>query len=277
MKILTFDIEEWFLSTNNKRNPPDTWLNFENRVEKNTAKILELLEVYNTRATFFILGWIAEQYPGLVSRIAEAGHEIGYHTYFHQSLSAFTKKAFREDLQRGMGLLEDLTGVRVTTFRAPFFALNSTNEWVYEVLLRQGINTSSSIKAAKIINGVKCGNNPIVMKHISDDFIEFPLSRVNLFFYHAAFSGGGYFRILPLNLLKKLFENQTYIMTYFHPRDFDTEIDYSRNLSLMRNLRNLAGAKSGVKKFEWLLANHRFLTIGMARKEVSEKKTYFQR
>lgn len=272
MKILTFDIEEWFLSTSNKRNPPSTWPRFENRVERNTDAILEILGSKNVQATFFILGWIAEQYPDLINRIASAGHEIGYHTYFHQRLSEFTKDEFKADLIKGTDLLEQLIGKKVTAFRAPFFAMENSSSWVYETLAEHGILVSSSVKSGIVFGDIRFANKPEVLKKYGDGFVEFPLTRVNAVGSKVQFTGGGYFRILPPMLLKRLFRNQTYIMTYFHPRDFDHTLKYSRDISLMRNFRNLVGISSGIRKFEWLLDTHDLTTIEKARRDFLSEK-----
>jgi polysaccharide deacetylase family protein (PEP-CTERM system associated) len=273
MKILTFDIEEWFLSTSNKRNPPSTWSGFENRVEKNTNAILEMLETKNVHATFFILGWIAEKYPELVQRIAAAGHEIGYHTYYHQRLSEFTLNDFKADLIRGIGLLEQLTGKKVTAFRAPFFALDHNSIWIYEVLAEQGILVSSSVKAGVDAGNIQFRNKPEMLRKYGDGIVEFPLNRAKFLGLPYQFTGGGYFRVLPYHLLRRLIKSRGYIMTYFHPRDFDADLRYSKNLSLMRNFRNIAGAKSGLRKFEWLLDTFDFMTIGEARQDFLSGKT----
>ena len=268
MKILTFDIEEWFLSTSNKRNPPSSWGGLESRVEKNTDTILGMLDAKNTRATFYVLGWIAQQYPGLVRRIADSGHDIGYHTFFHQHLSEFSPETFGKDLQGGVGLLEDLTGVKVTTFRAPFFALTDQHRWMYDQLINLGIKTSSSVKAGEELCGKACGNGPVLLSHVGEDFVEFPLNSVNFYLHRAVFSGGGYFRILPLWLLKKLFARENYIMAYFHPRDFDAALPYSGDVSFMRNIRNLAGVGSGLRKLEWMLDTYDFVTIEKAHRDM---------
>jgi peptidoglycan-N-acetylglucosamine deacetylase len=264
MNILTFDIEEWFLSKNPYKVPYNTWDAYEKRVESNTGVILELLEKHKIKATFFILGWVAVNYPDLVRRIFDAGHEIGYHTYFHNNLKNFSPETFDKDLHEGILTLEDLTGSKVLYFRAPYFSLTEENRWAYENLAEHGIMASSSMKAHRKWQDGEVLNNPFYVACGGSRILELPLNRLKTLIFNPVFTGSGYFRVLPEVLLKHFYSLNNYTMTYFHPRDFDLQPPYSNSLSFTRNMMNKVGSGSTISKFEHLMQSVRFATVGEA-------------
>ena len=132
---LSFDIEDWFQVENLKGVIScDEWDGCELRVAQNTKKILGLLEKYQTKATFFILGWVAEKCPSLVKQIDAEGHEVASHGYGHELIYKLTPEAFYNDLQRSMEILESITGKRVFGYRAPSFSIIPESEWAIDVL-----------------------------------------------------------------------------------------------------------------------------------------------
>src|SRR3954449_883383 len=129
---MSIDVEDWFQVENLKPVVPrGTWDRQESRVVRNTSRILDLLEDGGARATFFVLGWVAERQPELIRRIAAGGHEIASHGYGHDLLYTLTPAEFRADVERGKKLLEDLTGQRVTGYRAPSFSIT---DWAVTIL-----------------------------------------------------------------------------------------------------------------------------------------------
>lgn len=264
MHIITFDIEDWFLPWKPGALPPERWNSFESRVEQNVGHILELLGRHNQRATFFVLGWIAEKYPSLVRNIARAGHEIGFHSYGHQHLWMMQHEELAADFNHGLSVIQDLLGSKVLYYRAPFFSFNNQSQWAFEQIAAQGFVASSSTLAQNVLAGKKIPNEPFMLKKHGDTLHEFPLNRLNLFFYRLIFSGSGYFRIIPGFVLKTLFSCSKYNNTYFHPRDFDTAIPYSKRLSLLRNVFNTVGAKSTERKLAGLMGELHFMPLGEA-------------
>lgn len=275
MNFLTFDIEEWFLSVNNKSNPPGQWQSFENRVEQNTEKILQMLDSKGVKATFFILGWVAESYPGLVKKISRHGHEIGYHTYYHQYLSEFSPEAFIKDIERGNKILEEVTGKKTRVFRAPFFSLTNETAWVYDILIEKGFKASSSVKSLIKIGNIVVPNRPVVVRREAGSIVEFPLNRLNWQLVKPVFTGSGYFRVLPFDITRKLIARKSYNMIYFHPRDFDKQLPYSSRLSPVRNFKNHIGSKSGLSKLDKLLDFSDFTTFDAAIPFVHENQHNF--
>jgi polysaccharide deacetylase family protein (PEP-CTERM system associated) len=262
--ILTFDIEDWFLPWQPGALPADRWSGFENRVERNVENILKILGRHNQRATFFILGWVAEKYPSLVKKIAYAGHELGFHSYGHQHLWTMQPKELAGDFRRGLSAIESCLGTKVMFYRAPYFSFIRNTHWAFEIIAGQGFAASSSALAYSSLHGRRIPNEPFILKQNDTILHEFPLNRLHLGAYRLIFSGSGYFRVLPGGLLRALFRRSNYTNAYFHPRDFDRSIPYSNKLSLMRNLFNRVGAKSTEKKLHGLLDEIHFMTLGEA-------------
>jgi polysaccharide deacetylase family protein (PEP-CTERM system associated) len=149
MHCLSFDIEEHFqVSAFESPMRRRHWDQFESRVEQNTHRILDLLDRRKLRATFFVLGWVAERHPDLVRSILTGGHEIASHGYAHELITAQTPDQFREDVRKGKCILEDLTNTPVLGYRAPGTFLSSEASWVFQVLIEEGYAYDSSVSGA---------------------------------------------------------------------------------------------------------------------------------
>ena len=146
MKILSFDIEDWFnLLEHPSTDDINNWSKFDSRVKKSTDAILEVLNEYNISASFFILGWVAENQPEVVKKIHDSGHHIGTHSYAHKVAYSQSREEFEKDLKKSISLLEDLIGKKIDSYRAPGFSITAQNMWAYEVLHENGIIYDSSI------------------------------------------------------------------------------------------------------------------------------------
>lgn len=254
MNILTFDIEEWFhLLDNPSTKSEKEWSNYESRIHQNMDKIFNLLDQKNLKATFFIVGWIAEQYPDIVKKIDSLGYEIGSHTHMHQLLYGQTKGEVQNDLKRSMNILESITGKKVTSFRAPGFSITEGNKWVFEVLAENGITHDSSIfPAGRSHGGYSSFPHaiPSIINIHGYSIKEFPISTVSIMGVKYIYSGGGYFRITPYSLIKHWTKKSEYVMTYFHPRDFDPNQPMIKELSYSRKFKSYAGLKNCIKKLD---------------------------
>lgn len=264
LNLLSIDIEDWYISYDSSQIKPAYWLELESRVEENTRIFLEILSQHGQKATFFILGWIAEQHPALVKKIAEGGHEIGYHSYLHEMPVKQGAEAFEADLVKGLDLLESITGVRPVQYRAPMFSLCHESSWAIPILIRHGIRISSSYKSGQHINHSKVPNAPFRFSHEEGQLIELPLNRLNLPLLNWVYTGSGYFRVLPQALINHLFNRSSYNMVYFHPRDFDINMPSSHLLPAYRNHMNRLGNGSTRPKLEALLHKLTFNTLGEA-------------
>ena len=227
---LSFDIEEWFhLVGVEAMADRSRWEVLERTVEPLTERILEILGEHGVRGTFFVLGWVAERYPGLVRRIAQAGHEIGSHSYWHREVYELDAATFREDLKRSIGVLEDAGGRRVLGFRAPSFSLTPGCEWAWDAMLDAGLRYDASVFPVRRAHGgyaLPTSDRTRMTTPTGRVIDELPMSvmRLPLVRKRVAFSGGGYFRVLPWWLVKRGFaqheaEGRSAVL-YLHPWDF---------------------------------------------------------
>ncbi len=277
MKILTFDIEEWFHILDNKSTKTENeWNRFPSRIEENVVRILDLLERKNQSATFFCLGWIAQKYPEVVRKVAEKGHEIGCHSHMHQLVYELTPGQFKEDLRRAIHSIEDAVGKKVTSYRAPGFSVTPSCPWFFEALAEQGIEVDSSIFPAPRAHGGYPGfgaARPVQVQTTRGIIKELPINIKTIFGKPIIFSGGGYFRIIPLPLLRSWIRDAHYVMTYFHPRDFDPDQPRIDDLSTIRKFKSYVGLNSSLAKLDAILDECRYIDLRTAVASVDWNKT----
>ncbi len=226
INIMTIDLEDYFqVSAFESVLPRGDWPNMPSRIEFNCHKILTIFELNKVKGTFFVLGWIAKKYPGLIREIAEQGHEIACHGYWHQRVTDLERKEFSKDIFLSKQLLEDITGQSVLGYRAPSFSFNATNTWVYDELKSAGYKYSSSIYPIRH-DHYGSPNLPRFSFECRPGFYEVPISTLKLFGNKFPIGGGGYFRLFPFWLslwaLRKFHrvEKQAYIF-YMHPWELD--------------------------------------------------------
>ena len=257
MRILTFDVEEWFHILDHKSTTTEhDWERFPPRIRENMDRILDLLEQKKQSATFFVLGWIARRYPDVVRKIAECGYEIGCHSNMHQLVYRMSPNDFKEDLRQAIHTIEDAVGRRVTSYRAPGFSATKECDWFFEALIEQGIEVDCSIFPARRAHGgyPEFGaTTPVRVQTPSGILKELPINTKKVFGRNIIFSGGGYFRILPLPLLRRWLRGSDYVMTYFHPRDFDPGQPVIRDLSLVRKFKSYVGLRGALAKLSAIL------------------------
>ena len=273
MKILTFDIEDWFhILDFDATKKVSSWKNFESRIHRNMDIIHEILEKNNLKATFFILSWIAEKYPEVVKKISDMGYEIGSHTYSHQLAYEQTRVEFYKDVDKSVKIIEDLIGEKVKCFRAPGFSITNKNLWAFEILKELGIEFDSSVFCTSRAHGGLKGFSifePSILRFNGEILKEFPISSHNILGKRIVFSGGGYFRLFPYYFIKKWSKKNEYLMTYFHPRDFDYEQPILEGLSSLRRFKCYVGLKKSRSKLEKLLDIHKFIDINEANKKIN--------
>ena len=272
MKILTFDIEEWFhILDNPDTQSTESWLQYDTRLRQGVDTILHLLDETSQMATFFCLGWVAEKYPEVIRQIDNAGYEIASHSYAHQLAFNQSPKEFREDLRKSLSVLQDITGKSVNTYRAPGFSITSENLWAFEELIDQGIKVDCSLFPANRAHGGLPGLQEAVptMGVWEGLTIElFPINTKSILGKKVIYSGGGYFRLAPGFLLNKWFQDDKYVMTYFHPRDFDPEQPMVPGLSAVRKFKSYVGIRNARAKLRRLLQANSFMDVSKASKSV---------
>ena len=276
MKILTFDIEEWFHILDNKSTKTETnWNRYEERINQNMDKIFQFLKINNLKATFFVVGWIAEKYPHIVKKIDSLNFEIGSHTYYHQLMYEQSPKEISEDLIKSIDIIEQITGKKVQYFRAPGFSITEKNKWAFEVLINNGITHDCSVfPASRAHGGIPSYKLAIPSRLIYNglELKEFPINTTKLLFNDWIYSGGGYFRLTPYNLIKYWSSKSDYIMTYFHPRDFDPDQPMIKELSNFRKFKSYVGLKSSMKKLNRWVNDFEFIDIKKADETINWKK-----
>ncbi|WP_131111391.1 XrtA system polysaccharide deacetylase [Sulfuricystis thermophila] len=229
MKInaLTIDVEDYFqVSAFAPYIDRGEWDQRECRVERNVARILALLDRHNVKATFFTLGWIAERHPGVVREIVANGHELASHGYGHERANRLSREAFADDVLRAKGILEDLSGQEVKGYRAPSFSIDASNRaWAFETLARAGHRYSSSVYPVRHDHyGMPDAPR---FSHVPDaGVLEIPPTTVRAFLRNWPASGGGYFRLLPYAISRRLIAHVNEIegepaVFYFHPWEID--------------------------------------------------------
>jgi polysaccharide deacetylase family protein (PEP-CTERM system associated) len=268
MKILTFDIEDWFHILDNKSTKTEKeWGNFKPRIHENMDRIFQILEKNNTKASFFVLGWIAEKYPEVVKEIKERGYEIGSHTHLHQLVYNQNRNEFYQDVDRSIKTLQDISGDHVKMFRAPGFSIKENNKWAFEVLYDLGIRIDSSVVPAGRSHGGMpsyASSKPSLLNYNGITIKEFPINTHKILSKSFIYSGGGYFRLLPYTFIKKFSNESEYIMSYFHPRDFDYKQPMIEDLPIFRKFKSYVGLKSSTNKLNNWLFDFDFSDISQA-------------
>jgi len=229
VNAMTVDVEDYFHVTNfdpyiDKRD----WPSFAPTVPRTVPRILELFEEYGVKATFFVLGWIAERMPDVVRRIADAGHEIGCHGYDHALVHRTRPEVFRETVHRSKAALEDITGTEVVGHRAPTFSIDGNSLWAFDVLLEEGFEYDSSLFPGRIYrpgfaeafrapHNIDRGDRGLIK--------ELPMTTIKALGVRVPFAGGGYFRLFPYRLIRWGMrrinaKDGVPVVVYFHPWEF---------------------------------------------------------
>ncbi len=238
----------------------DSWDGFAPRVGDATRACLDLFDRRGTRATFFVLGWVAERDPALVREIAGRGHELASHGYEHAKVTAQSRAEFREDARRSKEILEDIAGAPVNGYRAAGFSIDGTTPWAHETLAEVGYKYSSS-------------SHPIAHDHYGDasapqtphrpvanaGFIEAPVATTDIFGRRVSCAGGGWFRAAPYALSERLIARAANnldgpVIFYFHPWEIDADQPRIERASRKSKLRHYLNLKSMPAKLDRLLA-----------------------
>jgi polysaccharide deacetylase family protein (PEP-CTERM system associated) len=266
MKILTFDVEDWFhILDNMETKGVDQWKNFPSRIDAGVERLLDFCDQSNIKATFFILGWIAESAPEIVAEISRRGHEVGCHSYTHQLVYQQSPENFQYDLLKALDLIEKAAGERPNSYRAPGFSITQSCIWAFDILAENGITVDCSVFPASRAHGGMPGFSiaePFILRTSSGHILKsFPMTYYKLLELKLPFSGGGYFRLLPYALLNQLFKKSGYVMTYFHPRDFDLDQPEVPGLSSIRRFKSYVGIRTALNKLEKIAFTNNFISV----------------
>ena len=256
MNILTFDIEEWFhcdfiSGTKNWSTYPSP---------QTTDFILDTAVI--AAPSCIVSG--AAAWDMEIRKIYKEGHEIGCHSMKHELVHRLNPQQFREDTQNALNVIEQVIGEKVNMYRAPAFSITKETPWAFEILHELGITHDASVFPAKHDYGgfPSFGNSEPSIIETNGVFIkEFPMNTLEIFKQSIVFSGGGFFRLFPYNLIKKWTTQSDYIMTYFHPRDFDNDQPMLQHLPLIRKFKSYYGLKGSGAKFDRYLSDFKTTSV----------------
>lgn len=277
VNAMTIDVEDYFhVSVFDGVVPRARWDSLESRVCRNTEHLLQIFEEHEVKATFFVLGLVAERFPALVARISDCGHEIASHGYGHRLIYDQTPAAFREDVRRAKALLESAAGVAVQGYRAPSYSVTPRSLWALDVLIEEGYTYDSSIFPIRHDRyGIPLSpRHPYVLDRGNGALVEAPASTTRLGFLNLPIGGGGYFRILPygwtrwgIGRVNRLEGKPT--IFYLHPWEVDPDQPRlsAGLLSRFRHYRNLAQTEPRLRR---LLTDFRFGPMAQVLQTVAE-------
>ncbi len=282
--ILTVDLEDWFVVENLKGEIDyDQWHKLPSRVVESTEKVLALFDLHNVKATFFVLGWIAEKFPHLINDISLQGHEIGCHSFSHKRIDLLNKKEFRKDTQRAIRAISDACGIIPIGYRAPSWSINSKINWAFEVLAELGFLYDSSLYPIKHdIYGEPHGMRVISRLNLDgNDLYEIPASTVKFLGRNFPVGGGGYLRLSPVwfteRMIRKLNRAGHPAVIYIHPWELDEDQPRVKKLSLLQKYRQYGSLSLFIKKLEIILKKFDFCTAGDYISRINKKPIGFDR
>ena len=261
---MTVDVEDYFQvqAFANCIDRSD-WDAFPPRVDHNTNRILDQFEMADVKATFFVLGWVAQRFPALIRRIVADGHELASHGWDHTQVGLQAPDAFRSDIRRTKALLEDIGGSEVTGYRAATFSIGAREMWAFPILLEEGYSYSSSINPIRHdLYGIPDAPRA-PFRPAAGGVLELPMTTVRLLGRNWPCSGGGYFRLLPTALYRAGLErvnrhDRQAAIFYFHPWEIDPDQPRIANAgwkSRLRHYTNLNRMEAGLDRllrdFNW--------------------------
>lgn len=261
---LTVDVEDWFHILEVGGPGIREWDALPSRVESSTERLLGVFDAHGVRATFFVLGWIADRHPALVRRIVAGGHEVATHGYSHSLVSTLGPDGFREDLRRSLRVLEEQSREPVLGHRAAGFSLTRDTLWAFDVMVAEGLRYDASVCPAAHGHGgmPESPLHPHARATAGGMRLwEFPVSCLDLRAWRLPFSGGGYLRLLPYTLIARqilrLNRAGHPAIVYVHPREVDPS--HPRlPMSWLRRFKSYVNLSTTLPKLERLLSEFRF-------------------
>jgi polysaccharide deacetylase family protein (PEP-CTERM system associated) len=259
---MSVDVEEWFqVQAFAEVIERRQWSALESRVAASTDRVLASFARADVRATFFILGWVAERHPELVLRIAAAGHEVASHGYGHERVDAIGEAAFRRDIRRAKAILEGITGTPVLGYRAPTFSISAAETpWAHRILREEGHGYSSSIFPIHHDTYGSAETSVVPYFPAPDGVVELPMTILRIQGRNLPCSGGGWFRLMPYWLFRLGLRRVNAVhgregIFYFHPWEVDPDQPRVVNARMRARFRHYVGQRSMARRMERLLGD----------------------
>ena len=265
INAISVDLEDWYHICGVDNLPlKEEFGKYSDRLNRNVDKILALLDKYSVKATFFVVGYIAEQNPSLIKKIADCGHELASHGYYHRRIFDMTPESFEEDLVRSKDAIERVSGKKVRGYRAPEWSLQEKCEWALGLLVKNGFEYDASSNPISYLSGKKYGIYPSRIKTIYGEIYEFPLTTFRMFNERIPFTGGLPMRATPhcfvIGMALSVNRNKKPIMMYLHPWEFDAE-PMKIDLPLNRRMMHYFNCKVTPTKVENMLKYFNFAPV----------------
>ena len=265
LNALSVDVEDWFqVGAFERLVARDSWDGLPQRVERNSEAVLALFETAGVKATFFTLGWVAERYPSLLRRIADAGHEIASHGWDHRRVFTMRPAEFRADIDRARLAIEDASGQSPAGYRAPSFSIDKRTPWAHRILAEEGYSYSSSVAPIRH-DHYGWPEAPRFAHRPLDDspLIELPVTTVEIGGRRLAAGGGGFFRLLPFRFSSWAIDrvnrhDRRPAVFYFHPWEIDPGQPRVPGAPLKTRLRHYGNLSIMEAKLRKLLGKHRW-------------------
>jgi polysaccharide deacetylase family protein (PEP-CTERM system associated) len=271
LNAFSVDVEDYFqVGAFEKTIPRDSWEGFEPRVERNTRRLLELCEEHGVKGTWFVLGWVAERWPGLVREIRDAGHELGTHGQDHRRVTTLTPDEFRADIRRSKQTIEEVAGVEVIGYRAPNYSIVRETMWAMDILAEEGFRYDSSIFPIRHdYYGIPdfprfprpmCGHRG----HNGTALHEFPISTIRVAGMNLPFVGGGYLRHFPLPFIRWGMNHLNEVerrpaVVYIHPWELDPGQPV-QDVGMLKRLRHYRNLDRTEERLARLFSEYTFTT-----------------
>lgn len=287
MNILTFDIEEWYLEKILHNGRTFKYQQFDDTF----IKLMDELDRLEIKATFFCVGQMAKEFPEVVCTIVSRGHEVGCHSNEHTWLNKMTEEQLLKDTLEAIKALEDVSGQKVVSYRAPAFSITQDNKWAVNVLAECGIKNDASIfPTSRDFGGYKGfpQDTPCIISHEGATLKEYPICLTTVMGKQIAYTGGGYFRLLPYKKVKSEMAKRDYNICYFHLADLISEQKKMMSKEqyevyfkepgtlknrIMRYIKSNIGSGDAYGKLLKLLSEHKFVSLSEADKFIDWNKT----
>ena len=273
--ILTVDVEDWFhICGVENQIPESSWPRLESRVHVNTMKILEVLDQKKIKATFFVLGFVAERHAKLIKKIQRAGHEIASHGYAHGRVYTLSPDLFRQDLKRAVDRISQITGTPVTGYRAPEWSIRDDSLWALDILYQEGLEYDSSMAPLPVIGNPRYPKTPYIHRLAQGRLWEFPPLVAATSLLNLPLGGGWGLRVLPYTLIRstirKLNKQGHPAVIFLHPREFDLDNPRVR-LPLTKKFVLDARMESTPKRLGRLLDDFSFTSVSAVLKKLKKQ------
>lgn len=270
LNALSIDVEEHFhVHAFAKWINPLDWDNHESRVANNTRRLLRLLRLHDVQATFFVLGWVAQRQPRLIQEIADDGHEIASHGYWHQLVYDQSEETFATDLERSLDAISAaVPNCQIRGYRAPSFSISDDTPWVQDTLLQYGFEYDSSIFPVAMHDRYGMPNASRFAHQYENGLWEFPMSTMQMAGRNLPVAGGGYFRLYPYWLtqraIRSLNARECPAIVYIHPWEIDTEQPRVTNANRTARFRHYVNIHKVETRLSNMLQQFRFGPISQA-------------